>query len=75
MLDGVDAGMDIAHDVEVFGPVFPIIVFDDFDEAMDLSLIHISLLVDIKKDFGRFRLDAAFETDSGSVMGLSLIHI
>ena len=29
-----------------------------------------SLLVDIKKDFGRFRLDAAFETDSGSVMGL-----
>lgn len=29
-----------------------------------------SLLVDIKKDFGRFQLDAAFETDSGSVMGL-----
>ena len=29
-----------------------------------------SLVVDIKKDFGRFRLDAAFETDSGSVMGL-----
>lgn len=28
------------------------------------------LLVDIKKDFGRFRLDAAFETESGSVMGL-----
>lgn len=37
VLDGVDAGMDIAHDVEVFGPVFPIIVFDDFDEAMDLA--------------------------------------
>lgn len=37
VLDGVDASMDIAHDVEVFGPVFPIITFDDFDEAMALA--------------------------------------
>ena len=29
--------MDIAHDVEVFGPVFPIITFDYFDEAMDIA--------------------------------------
>ena len=37
VLDGVDASMDIAHDVEVFGPVFPIITFDDFDDAMDIA--------------------------------------
>lgn len=37
VLDGVDTSMDIAHDVEVFGPVFPIITFDDFDEAMDIA--------------------------------------
>ena len=29
-----------------------------------------SLLVDIKKDFGRFRLDAHFEAESGAVTGL-----
>lgn len=29
-----------------------------------------SLLVDIKKDFGRFKLDAHFEAESGSVTGL-----
>lgn len=37
VLDGVDTSMDIAHDVEVFGPVFPIITFDYFDEAMDIA--------------------------------------
>ena len=28
------------------------------------------LQVDIHKDFGKFRLDASFETDSGQVTGL-----
>ena len=29
--------MDIARDMEVFGPVFPIIGFDTFDEAMAIA--------------------------------------
>lgn len=37
VLDGVDTSMDICHDVEVFGPVFPIITFDTLEEAMDIA--------------------------------------
>lgn len=37
VLDGVDSSMDIAHDVEVFGPVFPIITFDTVEEAIALA--------------------------------------
>ena len=37
VLDGVDGTMDIAHDVEVFGPVFPIMTFDTLDEAIQIA--------------------------------------
>jgi len=37
VLDGVTDAMDIAHDMEVFGPVFPIITFDDVDEAIEIA--------------------------------------
>lgn len=37
VLDGVDRSMDIAHDIEVFGPVFPIMTFDTLEEAMAMA--------------------------------------
>lgn len=37
VLDDVTAEMDIAHNLEVFGPVFPMIVFDTLEEAIALS--------------------------------------
>ncbi|MDR1603392.1 MAG: aldehyde dehydrogenase family protein [Gracilibacteraceae bacterium] len=37
VLDEVTGAMDIAHDMEVFGPVFPLLTFDTLEEAIDLS--------------------------------------
>lgn len=37
ILDGVTLDMDIARDMEVFGPVFPIITFQTDDEAIEIS--------------------------------------
>jgi succinate-semialdehyde dehydrogenase/glutarate-semialdehyde dehydrogenase len=37
VLDHVDRTMDIAHDMEVFGPVFPIISFDTIEEAIEIA--------------------------------------
>lgn len=37
VLDGVDRSMDIAHDVEVFGPVFPVMTFDTLEEAIEIA--------------------------------------
>lgn len=37
VLTGVTQDMDIAGDMEVFGPVFPIITFDTFDEAIEIA--------------------------------------
>ena len=37
VLTGVTKDMDIAVDMECFGPVFPIIPFDTFDEAIEIS--------------------------------------
>jgi succinate-semialdehyde dehydrogenase/glutarate-semialdehyde dehydrogenase len=37
VLDGVTGEMDIARDMEVFGPVMPIIGFDAMDEAVRIS--------------------------------------
>lgn len=37
VLDGCTAAMDIAHNVEVFGPVFPIFAFDTMEEAIALA--------------------------------------
>lgn len=36
VLSRVTKDMDIAKDMEVFGPVFPIITFDTFEEAIDI---------------------------------------
>lgn len=69
VLDGVDTGMDIAHNVEVFGPVFPIITFDTLEEA-------ISIANDTKYGLGSCILTrdlsvafkAALELEAGSVV-------
>lgn len=37
VLDHVTVDMDIARDMEVFGPLFPIIEFDTLDEAIDIA--------------------------------------
>lgn len=37
VLADVTPEMDIASDMEVFGPVFPILVFDDFEEALKIA--------------------------------------
>lgn len=37
VLDDCTRDMDIAHNLEVFGPVFPIFVFDDIEEAISLA--------------------------------------
>lgn len=37
VLTDITPDMDIARDMEVFGPVFPIIGFDTFDEAMAIA--------------------------------------
>jgi len=37
ILDGVTLDMDIARDMEVFGPVFPIITFTTDDEAVEIA--------------------------------------
>lgn len=37
VLSGVTKDMPIAKELEVFGPVFPIIAFDDVDEAIEIA--------------------------------------
>lgn len=37
VLTGVTADMDVAKDLEIFGPVFPIIPFDTIEEAIEIS--------------------------------------
>jgi succinate-semialdehyde dehydrogenase/glutarate-semialdehyde dehydrogenase len=37
VLTGVTSDMDIAKDLEVFGPVFPIIAFNTLDEAIEIA--------------------------------------
>lgn len=37
VIDGVTSDMDIAKDLEIFAPVFPIIEFNTFDEAVDIA--------------------------------------
>lgn len=37
VLTGVDRTMDVAKDLEIFGPVFPILVVDSDEEALDIA--------------------------------------
>ena len=37
VLTGVTKDMDVASDLEIFGPVFPVIAFDDQEEALDIA--------------------------------------
>ncbi len=37
VVDGCNSDMDVAHDVEVFGPVFPIFTFDTIEQAIELA--------------------------------------
>ena len=36
VVDGVTRDMDVAHDVEIFGPVFPLIPFETDEEALEI---------------------------------------
>lgn len=37
VLTGVTKDMDVAKDLEIFGPVFPVIGFEDVDEAIEIA--------------------------------------
>ena len=37
ILDGVTKDMDVAKDMEIFGPVIPVIGFDSVDEALEIA--------------------------------------
>ena len=37
ILDNVTRDMDVAKDMEIFGPVIPVIGFDDIDEAIEIA--------------------------------------
>jgi succinate-semialdehyde dehydrogenase / glutarate-semialdehyde dehydrogenase len=37
VLDGVTPEMDVARDMEIFGPVLPIIAFDTADKAVEIA--------------------------------------
>jgi succinate-semialdehyde dehydrogenase/glutarate-semialdehyde dehydrogenase len=37
VLDDLNRNMDVAKDMEIFGPVFPVFSFDDEDEAIDIA--------------------------------------
>ena len=37
LLDNVTADMDVARDLEIFGPVFPVIAFETEQEAVDIA--------------------------------------
>ena len=37
VLDGVVTGMDVAHDMEIFGPVFPLMEFETEEDAIRLA--------------------------------------
>jgi acyl-CoA reductase-like NAD-dependent aldehyde dehydrogenase len=37
VLDGVTPAMDVARDMEIFGPVLPLITFDTADEAVEIA--------------------------------------
>lgn len=37
LLDNVTTEMDVAHEMEIFGPVFPVIGFDTLEEAVEIA--------------------------------------
>ena len=37
VLDGVTSQMDVMHDMEIFGPVFPIVEFDTYEEVIAMA--------------------------------------
>jgi acyl-CoA reductase-like NAD-dependent aldehyde dehydrogenase len=37
VLEGVTRDMDVAKDMEIFGPVFPLISFSSYEEAIEIS--------------------------------------
>lgn len=37
VLDGVKHGMSVAGEAEVFGPLFPVVAFDEYDEALRIA--------------------------------------
>jgi len=69
VLTGVTQDMDISVELEVFGPVFPIIAFDTFDEAIEIANntpygLHAGV---ITKDFSK-AIRAASKIECGGVV-------
>ncbi|MDR1797292.1 MAG: aldehyde dehydrogenase family protein [Clostridiales Family XIII bacterium] len=69
VLDDVTPAMDIARDMEVFGPVIPVIGYDTFDEAIELANLPETglgggiITVDVKK-----AMRAATEMECGTLV-------
>ena len=68
MLDGVTPEMDVAHDMEIFGPVLPLIAFDTADEAVEIANnSHFGLSAAIfTRDLAR-GIDLGYRIQSGVV--------
>jgi len=69
VLTDVTRDMDIAGDMEVFGPVFPIIGFDDIDEAVSIANQSIYGLMGgvISKDTNK-ALKVAYQLECGGAV-------
>ena len=69
VLEGVTPEMDVAHDMEIFGPVFPIIVFDTFEEAIRIANATVYGLGSgvITRDLKK-AMKAAMRIEAGSVI-------
>lgn len=69
VLDNVRPGMDIAHNMEVFGPVFPIITFDTLDEAIEMANDTMyGLGAAIITENMHVAMDAAMRLEAGNVV-------
>lgn len=69
VLTDVDASMDIARDMEVFGPVFPVIGFDTPEEAIEIHNASVYGLNGgiITKDTGK-AMKTAYKLECGTVV-------
>ncbi|WP_312700638.1 aldehyde dehydrogenase family protein [Sedimentibacter sp.] len=69
VLDNVSADMDIARDMEVFGPVFPVIGFDTLEEAVEIHNASVYGLNGgiITKDTSK-AMKTAYQLECGTVV-------
>ena len=69
VLDGVTKDMDIAKDMEVFGPVIPIIAFDTIEEAVEIANASMyGLMAGVISNDYKTGLKVATKLQSGGVV-------